>query len=150
MQESSAALRAQVRELRHDCGGWRGRPCAPYPLVSQDRTFSLTHAAIDISFETSWPHESHHAELGGFSIGGSEIRSGGRASGRLFPGPLGSPEASSAAGPRAAVSCARACGRGGWLPPSLGLSSRRVSRNGRGELLSYFPINRDPSELVAA
>src|SRR5665647_1963985 len=68
---TSAALRAQVRELRYDCGGWGGRPCAPYPLVSQDRTFSLTHAAIDISFETSWPHESQHAELGRFSIGGS-------------------------------------------------------------------------------
>src|SRR5450830_2044782 len=121
----------------------------PTPDV-QHRTFSLNHAARDISFDTSLPHEFHNAELGGFSIGGSEIRSGGRARGRLLPGPLGSPEASSAADPRAAISCARACGRCGWLPPSLGLSSRRVSRNGRGELLSYFPINRDPSELVAA
>src|SRR5450830_523672 len=150
MRESSAALRAQVRELRYDCGGWSGRPCSPCPLISQHRTFSLNHAAIDMSLGTSLPHESHHAELGGFSIGGSEIRSGGRARGCLFPGPLGSPEASSAAGPRAAIFCARACGRGGWLPPSLGLSSRRASRTGRGELLSYFPINRDPSELVAA
>ena len=59
-----------------------------YPLASQDRTFGLTHAAINMSLGTSLPHESHHAELGGFSIGGSEIRSGGRARGRLFPGPV--------------------------------------------------------------
>ena len=59
MQESSAALRAQVRELRYDCGGWSERPCAPYPLVGQDRTFSLTHAAIDMSLGTSLPRESH-------------------------------------------------------------------------------------------
>ena len=39
--------------------------------------------------------------MGGFSFGGSEIRSGGRAGGRLFPGSLESPEASWAAGPRA-------------------------------------------------
>ena len=49
------------------------------------------------------------------------MKSGARARGHLFPGPLGSSEASSAAGPRAASSCGRVCGRGGWLPPSLGL-----------------------------
>ena len=65
-------------------------------------------------------------------VAAPKIRSGARAGGRLFPGPRGSPAASSAAGPRAAISCARACGRGGWLPPSLGFSSRRTSRNGRG------------------
>ena len=33
---------------------------------------------------------------------------------------------------RVAAFCERACGRGGWLPPSPGLSSRRVFHNGRG------------------
>ena len=54
----------------------------------------------------------------------SEIRSEGRARGRLFRGPPGSSEASSAANPRAAAFCERgnrqACGRGGWPPPSPG------------------------------
>ena len=45
--------------------------------------------------------------------GGGEIRCGHCARGHLFPGSLGPPEASSAAGPRAAFSCALACGRGG-------------------------------------
>ena len=56
-----------------------------------------------------------------FQLAAPKIRSAARAGGRLFPGPLGSPAASSAAGPRAAISCVRACGRGGWLPPSPGL-----------------------------
>src|SRR6266566_2581653 len=65
-------------------------------------------------------------------FGCSKIRSEARAAGRLFQEPLGLPEASSAANPRVAAFCGRACGRGGWLPPSPGLSSRRVFHNGRG------------------
>ena len=53
------------------------------------------------------------------------------ARGRFLRGPRGSPEASSAADPRAAAFCERACGLGEWPPPSPGLSARRVFRSGR-------------------
>ena len=66
----------------------------------------------------------------------------GSLTGPPLPGAPGSPEASSAAGPRAASSCGRVCGRGGWLPPSLGLW--RVSRNGRGESIS----RKTPSRCI--
>src|SRR5262249_28003869 len=58
------------------------------------------------------------------------------ARGPSLPEPVVGPWASSAAGPRAAVSCARPCGRGESLPPSPGPSSRRVSHNG-GEVSSH-------------
>ena len=46
------------------------------------------------------------------------ISAGDRARDRPFPGLAERSGASSAAGPRVAVSFARVCARGGWLPPS--------------------------------
>src|SRR5262249_26976197 len=58
------------------------------------------------------------------------------------------PWASSAAGPHAAVSCARSCAHGEWLRSSPGPSSRRVSHNG-GEVSSREKRLRAASSFSA-
>ena len=65
-------------------------------------------STLSVVEEGFWPS----IFIEGVDHGCSEIRSGGRARGRLFPAPLGSPEVSSAAGPRVATFCEQACGRG--------------------------------------
>jgi hypothetical protein len=98
VRDGSGAVAPTSRQ-RGGCISRCGRICAPrkrgrYPAIGKPQ----------------WINSSR------CSIGDSEIRSGDFARGRLSLGPLGPPGASSTAGPRAAISCALACGRGGWLP----------------------------------